>query len=498
MLLEGRWEYKKLGILDKTHVKFYTEHSAVKMFEESNFQVSKIGKVKLDSQTVAQMSDITLNEDLIKVVESINPEDESGRVFQYIFLAEKKEENCRVVVYTPMKDLALFDIRIKIPLNEWAEKHHGMIRYRSFNEIKVDDLHWGEVFIFQRLGTDYVYQLIEILKSHGKKVIFEIDDLLIDLPEFLKHHHMSKANLLALEKVIGSADCVSTTTQRLSEELQKLNKNVVCTPNYATHTHRVRQNYHYNSEEKTNLIIASSDQVLMDFIVPALLKLQQEQGEKFNIIVIGPPGDYLENAGLKVIKQSMLPYNDFWNFIQNIVNPIAIIPLDSSLFSSCKSPIKYFDYASAGIPVICSCVPPYSDVVTSNVNGLLVENTTEDWVNKITALLDSIQMRLELISKANLYLKSNFTKEFTTHQWNQLFLGLHVKRIDNPELLKPQTFITPKTSIKFINNSVIVIQKFRLGRIIKLGINPQNYLKAIQILKNRGLKGLMESLHKIN
>ena len=42
LLLFGRWNYKEFGTLDKTHLKFYTIDSAIKMIEKTGFKIVKI------------------------------------------------------------------------------------------------------------------------------------------------------------------------------------------------------------------------------------------------------------------------------------------------------------------------------------------------------------------------------------------------------------------------------------------------------------------------
>lgn len=44
LVFAGRWEYRKHGILDRTHLRFFTLHSIRKMLHESGFEVARIVK----------------------------------------------------------------------------------------------------------------------------------------------------------------------------------------------------------------------------------------------------------------------------------------------------------------------------------------------------------------------------------------------------------------------------------------------------------------------
>jgi hypothetical protein len=42
LVIQGEWDYKNQGILDKTHLGFYTRKSIIKLFENSGYQVERI------------------------------------------------------------------------------------------------------------------------------------------------------------------------------------------------------------------------------------------------------------------------------------------------------------------------------------------------------------------------------------------------------------------------------------------------------------------------
>jgi hypothetical protein len=117
--------------------------------------------------------------------------------------------------------------------------------------------------------------------------------------------------------------------------------------------------------DAVSLLVASSDSVRVDFLVPALKRVCSEFGDGVRIVAIGPPGEALQAAGVPVARIDMLPYEDFQRFISTQHNSIGLIPLDDSHFSSCKSAIKYVDYALSGIPVR-SNVPPYADASSTD------------------------------------------------------------------------------------------------------------------------------------
>lgn len=42
LLLQGRWEYAESGLLDRSHLRFFTRRTAIKLFESSGYRVDQV------------------------------------------------------------------------------------------------------------------------------------------------------------------------------------------------------------------------------------------------------------------------------------------------------------------------------------------------------------------------------------------------------------------------------------------------------------------------
>jgi glycosyltransferase involved in cell wall biosynthesis len=228
------------------------------------------------------------------------------------------------------------------------------------------------------------------------------------------------------------------------------------------------------------IVVASSDTVLIDFILPAISQLMKRKDISVKVLVIGPLGDAFDRASVKCERVPNFTYDEFKKFIRTIENPIGIIPLDDSLFSSCKSPVKYFDYSLAGIPVICSDVPPYADVVKNGVNGLLVaNNTTENWVNAIEQLVQSVTKRKEITAQAISFVEKEYSIASAAKHWNTFLIKLNIGSFDyNPPVL-PTEF-----------EKRIAQSKFFLTHLVR----PASYRAALRVLKRDGVKSMISRI----
>jgi O-antigen biosynthesis protein len=497
MLLEGRWDYAELGILDRTHLRFFTRSSLTQLFSNSAYQVLRIYPVKLAASQVDELCGLNLDSKILKAASAL-VQDDCSTDFQYVLGAkpvsdaatainlnstETKEQKPRLVCCLTSLDSSLSEIRLRLPLERWALQTGGDVRFINLYDHPETDFEWGDIYVFQRNASAYVVGRVKQLKASGKKVIFEIDDLLTDLPPFLAHHAVgTNAEKPFILETMGLADAVTVTTKRLGSELSRHNKNVQCIPNCSDGTARVAKQYDVAPDQVT-LVVASSDAVLVDFIVPALKLIQSKYSVK--ILGIGPPGDFLVKSGLNIEKIQNMPYLNFKSFVASVDNGIGVIPLDDSLFSSCKSPIKYFDYSVAGIPVICSDVPPYSDHIICGENGLLASNTTEAWFSALENLVLSHSTRTKYVESANSYVNENYSIGVAAMTWERLILSLRKEGpIARPKILYSQPHETP------------VLSKNSLRWIASKATSPAAYIKALKTIKNHGLSGLINRIKR--
>jgi 2-polyprenyl-3-methyl-5-hydroxy-6-metoxy-1,4-benzoquinol methylase len=472
MLLSGRWDYADLGILDRTHLHFYSKDGITELFQRVGCKVEEIAEVRLSAQQVIELCKLDINLDKVKLVERECADDPSGEVFQYVSVARPiRSKPLRVVGYVPQKDLGICTIRVNDPLLAWSSEYGGQYRYRSFGEICTDDLAWGDVFVIQRLADPGVANLIRILHEMNKKVIFEIDDLLIDIPDFLIHHQVNKAALKVMEQVIAKADIVTVTTQRLKDALLSLNSNIQIVPNIAYSLGSSLTSH--NSQDPISLIVASTDAILLDFIVPVLKEIQSRYDKSMcQVIAIGPPAQYLRKNGIEVLVHPILSHNEFKQLISGVVNPIGVIPLDDSRFSSCKSPVKFFDYSLAGVPVICSNVPPYVDFIENGKTGFLVNNNVQDWLERIEFLMSSSVDRQTVSKAASEFVKQNYSLDTAAAAWEKAMSSLVINR--QKRRLSPNK----ENDIKILS----IPLNFRLNTIFSLFF----YQKVIHIIRHRG------------
>jgi len=110
----------------------------------------------------------------------------------------------------------------------------------------------------------------------------------------------------------------------------------------------------------------------------------------FRLRVIGPSDYRLDGVGVEV-----LPWRSDTETQDLAEADIGIMPLPDDPWSRGKCACKALQYMGLGIPAVCSPVGINSDLIRDGENGFLA-NTPEEWITKLTLLLQSTRLRQKL------------------------------------------------------------------------------------------------------
>ena len=79
---------------------------------------------------------------------------------------------------------------------------------------------------------------------------------------------------------------------------------------------------------------------------------------------------------------------------------LFLAPLFSTSFNLSRSPVKFLDAVRLRSVGIYSNCDPYSDFITNNVDGLLLPNDHEIWIEAIERLLANQEQRIRIINSS--------------------------------------------------------------------------------------------------
>ena len=86
-LANGKFDYRKFGLLDDTHIRFFTKKSIYHLFESAGYSISTLDRTTchLENSEFKTMATDTKDKEILKYIESHNPEHDT---YQFIVKAE--------------------------------------------------------------------------------------------------------------------------------------------------------------------------------------------------------------------------------------------------------------------------------------------------------------------------------------------------------------------------------------------------------------------------
>ena len=406
-----------------------------------------------------------------------------------------------VVVFV-RKDFVPSDLRLLTIFNEIAEnpKYNFYIVYDNDSSIIKKDIKNNNLYFdFIVLQRDYfdfkvAKSLIDKSKLFNYKIIYEIDDNLVNMdesnPGFPYYNKIKKD----LEYFIKNSDIVTVTTENLKKDLLHLNQNIIVIPNRLI-TSWFEDTNHINHQNNCfkigymGSIYHSWDLILIKDAINNVIKYFKEKDIKIVFELIGGLNESINWANQLSVPKDKTRYFKFIQWFKNIAQwDVAIAPLEDSNLNHGKSELKYLEYSALGIPGIYSNIGPYKENIVHEKNGLLVyENTSEEWANSIIRLIEDENLRKEIILNSSNDIKKNYLIEKSINQWLEIFEKNYEKKPLINYKLKLYT-LKNKVNIKNIIN--IILNKSNSYKFYKKEYN--SLLK-----KNKKLKKKIKNKNEI-
>lgn len=315
-------------------------------------------------------------------------------------------------------DSLITEIRLRTPLTALANAQGWTVQWRSFHECRQADLAATDLLVVQRGASRRACRLEERALEAGAAVVYEIDDLLTEIAPHISQHAAVRASLPWLRRGLALADLVTVSTARLQREVSPLARATAVVPNHAFFDEDRPLPPQWPGEP-VHLLVASSDHLLANELTAALRRVV---GERAPLVVVGPPGEALAATGLPLRRHPLLPRREFVALARSLPNAVALIPLEASRFAACKSAIKWFDYAEAGIPTVASAVPPYLDAIESGRTGLLVDNSEAQWLQALRTAIDDVEWRRKVALQARAVARERHGLAQTVAAWQTALL----------------------------------------------------------------------------
>ena len=279
---------------------------------------------------------------------------------------------------------------------DYMEKQ-GTISYKFVPShfVKRKNVEWADVIVFGRSDTDIDAYVAKIAKKAGKHLVYFLDDDILNVPSYLSSapYYLLPSTQKNIRTTMSYCDTFLTPSPVLMEKYGKgfKHSHLIAEPSL----NRIDQKA---KNDKVKIGFAGSIDRAQDVNVileEAIRQIVEKYGDSISIEFMGAKPAFLEELNLV-----HLPYQDGYDaytaFMARCNWDIGLAPMPLSEFHSCKYFNKYVEYASFGIAGIYTDCEPYVFGIRNEENGLLVNNTTEEWVDAISRLIEDTKLRKKI------------------------------------------------------------------------------------------------------
>lgn len=340
-----------------------------------------------------------------------------------------------IVLYTASPwDSAVVVLRVTTP----AERaDFRVIKGNQGDHVSPELVSEADVVVIQRDFPRFRNSYKEVIaraRSEAKPVVYEIDDLLLEMPEDHSTRQDYHGYLLAILQAIVEADIVTASSAPLADYLRIFNTNTRVLPNYLDD-----QTWNFrtpidNQKDEFPVVIGymggETHQADLEYVCPALQNILHRFEGKVRLRFFGgkPPGMLLESPFVEWIPFNRDHYAEFSQFFLQQVSDVFIAPLRDNLFNRCKSVIKFLEYGVLGSPGIYSCIPAYEAIVDPGVNGFIAA-TIEEWEKYLTELIEKPALRKQMGKNAQETVKNKWLLSQHYQEWLEVYReGLQGKK----------------------------------------------------------------------
>lgn len=290
-----------------------------------------------------------------------------------------------------------------IPVEKAAQRH-ALIR--------TADILW----IWRAAYSAFLHEMITEVKKAGGHILFDVDDLCFhpsfyapELMDAIRHQQLEPDSLRkygqAIFRLLELSDICVVTTEPLARAVRDLTyKPVIVIPNTFDREFYLRAAHARSRilEEKNDALVrigyaagTLTHQADLRLAAPALAAVMAEHPET-RLVLFRPMVDLNEIEELAVVSgqiewRDAVPLRDLPDEIARF--DINIAPLEvENAFCHCKSELKFFEAALAGVPSVASATPPMRQAMRHGETGFLAEGP-EDWKRLLETLVSDRELR---------------------------------------------------------------------------------------------------------
>lgn len=394
-LLKGKWNYADQGLLDRTHLRFFTLDSAAAMLEQAGWTVMDAKPRKLHHDRSEEMVQALLPSAMAMGMTEAKAR-QNLTAFQWVIRAVNGPvpRSTTVAAVGSKKVAGVTEARIDHPMRALSSLPSAKVFWREASLTLPDDVPPGVLVLHRELMTDAKFnaQMAQLI-AKGWLLVLDMDD---------DPNHWDgyvSSDFYAFKAV----HAVTVSTPHLADVIRPFNPNVQVfenailqlplTEKNATQAHKLRIFFGaLNRQADWQAVIEGINQAALAF------------KDNLEFVVVHDQAFY--DALPVDVAKTFLPTLGIEKYTETLAScDIALLPLNDTPFNQCKSDLKLIECAAAEVAVICSEVVYAQN--PKHVKFVTFATRSDDWRETIIKLVTDEKYRKSMTKKGRLYVQKN-------------------------------------------------------------------------------------------
>jgi SAM-dependent methyltransferase len=392
-LLRGTWDYEPTGLLDATHLRWFSLRSMREGLEQRGFLPFDVHARVFDRENAGKFTQIIAP---ALTALAIDPDEYARRAapLQYVWRLRKTPQQRMTIAANMLKPVGgVSHVRIVHPLRAMATDPTISTMLTTSVDAKPPSDETPRIFILHRpaLSGDQGRSMIRAFLDAGWLVVTEFDDH----PDFFQNMQDSE------QLTFRGVHAVQTSTRPLAAVLRQRNPEVAVFPNSLVALPAVR-----NFTDPRSLTVffgALNREQDWEPLMGALNAVAAKMGERLRFSVVHDRGffDALQTPHKRFT--AMCEYDTYMDLLGEC--EISLMPLSDTGFNRAKSDLKFIEAGACRVAALASDVV-YSDTIEEGRTGLLFRDASE-LQDKLMRLLAMPEMARDLGDAARDYVAQN-------------------------------------------------------------------------------------------
>jgi glycosyltransferase involved in cell wall biosynthesis len=289
--------------------------------------------------------------------------------------------------------------------------------------------HYDTVILNRVAWDEQVGNFINAARRAGRNVIFDTDDLIFEPDLYREFAFLDKADeqrrqawrerLECYRQTLAASDRAIVSTEPLAQHARRVVSHVDVVPNavssaFVRHADEALAQRSYAEEVATDREVAigylsgspSHDRDFREASDAVLWALQTHSYARFVVVGFLDLDVRFAKLESRITRIPKIPFEALPSVVARI--DINLAPVERTVFTECKSCVKYLEAGLVRVPTIASALPDFVRVIDNGRNGMLADSTGE-WEDRLGRLIESAETRTTMGALAYDDVRANHT-----------------------------------------------------------------------------------------